>query len=93
MYLEHFCSADNGWKIPECFFACLDNFVTYAKKLDFTVIFDFHNNTVLGTSTPENIEETLIPIWTQMTGAMSGLSVAVTGLITVIMMPLFANLI
>ena len=67
MYLEHFCSTDNGWKIPECFFACLDNFVTYAKELDLTVIFDFHNNTAVGTSTPENIEETLISIWTQMT--------------------------
>lgn len=67
MYLEHFCSADNVWKIPECFFACLDNFVTYAKELDLTVIFDFHNNTAVGTSTLENIEETLISIWTQMT--------------------------
>ena len=67
MYLEHFCSTDNGLKISECFFACLDIFITYAKELDLTVIFDFHNNTVVGTSTPENIEETLISIWTQMT--------------------------
>lgn len=66
MYLEHFCSADNGWKIPDYFFGCLDNFVAWAKELELTVIFDFHNNTVVGSQTPENIEETLIPIWTQI---------------------------
>lgn len=66
MYLEFFCKEENGWQIPEYFFKCLDNFISYAKELDLTVIFDFHNNTVVGSKTPENIQDILIPIWSQL---------------------------
>lgn len=65
-YLEAFCKEENGWKIPDYIFKCLDNFIVWAKELDLTVIFDFHNNTVVGSVTPENIQEILIPIWTQI---------------------------
>lgn len=65
-YFEKYCSQETGWKIPDYIFTCLENFATWAEELDLTVIFDFHNNTVVGSFTPENIDETLIPIWTQM---------------------------
>lgn len=65
-YLEAFCTKENGWKIPEYYFKHLDNFVAWAKELDLGLVLDFHNNTVVGTSTPPDIADTLIPIWTQM---------------------------
>ncbi|MCQ2592449.1 MAG: glycoside hydrolase family 5 protein [Treponema sp.] len=65
-YLEAFCKKEENWKIPEYIFKCLDNFIEWAKELDLSLIFDFHNNTVVGSFTPVDIEDTLIPIWTQM---------------------------
>lgn len=66
MYLEYYCSEENGWKIPEHFLNCLDNFAAWAEELNLSAVFDFHNNTTVGTFTPENIDEILIPIWTQL---------------------------
>lgn len=65
-YLEAFCTKENGWEIPEYYFKHLDNFIAWAKELDLSIILDFHNNTVVGSFTPPDIADTLIPIWTQM---------------------------
>jgi len=65
-YLEFLCKKEEGWKIPEWYFAHLDNFIQWAKELDMSIILDFHNNTVVGSSTPVDIADTLIAIWTQM---------------------------
>jgi len=66
IFFEFNCKKENGWKIPRYIFNCLDNFAKWADELGMTVIFDFHNNTVVGSHTPEDIDEVLVPVWTQM---------------------------
>lgn len=68
IYIEFYTSKEKNWIIPDFVYECLDNFIEWAKELDLSVIFDFHNNTVVGSFTPEDIDETLIPIWTQLAG-------------------------
>lgn len=57
--------APNYTVAPEVF-SILDDVAKWAEELKLYVIFDFHNNTAGGTSTPRNIDVILNTIWAQV---------------------------
>jgi len=66
IHFERFTSAADGYRIHEKILGILDNVAAWAAETRMYVIFDFHNNCAADTVTPDNIEEVLTPVWTQL---------------------------
>ena len=66
IHFERFCFAENDYRIPQKSLTILDNVAAWAEEVGLYVIFDFHNNCAADTVTPDDIEDTLTPVWTQL---------------------------
>ena len=66
IHFERMCRAEEGYRIPQKILGILDNVAAWAEELGMHVIFDFHNNCAADSVTPDNIEDVLTPIWTQL---------------------------
>ncbi len=66
IHFERICEGIADYTIPEKIFQILDNVVAWTEELELYVIFDFHNATHVDSVTPDDVEQVLTPIWTQM---------------------------
>lgn len=66
IHFERFCSRENDYVIPQKILAILDDVAAWSAELQLYVIFDFHNNCAADTFTPADIEDILMPVWTQL---------------------------
>lgn len=66
IHFERLCDTTQNYKIPDKIFGMLDKIESWAAELEMYVIFDFHNNTHVDSQTSNDVENVLVPIWTQM---------------------------
>lgn len=66
IHFEKICKAADGFKIPEKILRILDNAVQWCKEEKMYLIFDFHNDCHADSKTPDNVDEILMPVWTEL---------------------------
>ena len=66
IHFERICEEAPAYAIPEKILEILDKVAVWAEELQLYVIFDFHNNTHVDSRTSEDVEQVLLPIWTQL---------------------------
>lgn len=74
IHFERFCSAEDGYQIPQKVLDILDRVAAWAGELGLYVIFDFHNATHAESFTPDDVETILTAVWTQMATRYQGAS-------------------
>lgn len=74
IHFENFCSAENGYEIPDKIWGILEKAVTWASELEMYIILDFHNSTTFDSQTSDNVGDVLTPIWSQLAKHFRGAS-------------------
>ena len=66
IHFERFCAPENQYAIPDSVLAILDRAVSWAEETGLFLILDFHNATHVDSFTSRDVENILIPVWTQL---------------------------
>ncbi len=66
IHFERFCTPENHYLIPPKIAGILDHVAAWADELKIFVIFDFHNATHVDSVTSADVENILLPVWTQL---------------------------
>ena len=66
VHFERFCFPEDNYAIPETVLGILDRAVSWAEETGLYLVLDFHNATHVDSSTSDDVEKILVPVWTQL---------------------------
>lgn len=74
IHFERFVDREDSCRIDGRILGIIDRLEQWSKELGMYIILDFHNSTHVDSVTPEDVEEILTPVWTQLAERYRGKS-------------------